>query len=110
MSSQSFAVEDYFIADYPRTLFPLTTTSLLVEKFSPEIKDVLYNGLLCKTSGSSGFLVQQRCYSAKRGYSLRRTVKLDPIAEFFIYDIVFRNRKFFRSDHRPSRKSFGVID
>ena len=100
-------MEDYFLADYPRTLFPLTTTSLLVEKFSTEIKDVLYNGVLCKTSASSGFLVQQRCYSAKRGYNLRRTVKLDPVAEFFIYDIVFRNRKSFRSDHRSSRKSFG---
>ena len=62
MSSQPFAVEDYFLADFPRTLFPLTTTSLLVEKFSAEIKDALYSGLLCKTSASSGFLVQQRCY------------------------------------------------
>jgi hypothetical protein len=52
-------------------------------------------------------LYKQRCYAAKRGYNLRRTVKLDPVAEFFIYDIVFRNRKAFRPDHRPSRRSFG---
>lgn len=51
--------------------------------------------------------MQQRCYSAKRGYNLRRTVKLDPVAEFFIYDVVFRNRKSFRADHRTSRQSFG---
>jgi hypothetical protein len=107
VSNQPFTVEDYFLADYPRTLFPLTTTSLLVQQFSTDIKNILYNGLLGKPAASSGFLVQQRCYSAKRGYSLRRTVKLDPVAEFFIYDIVFRNRKAFRSDHRPARRSFG---
>lgn len=107
MQNQPYTVEDYFLSDYPRTLFPLTTTSLLVEKFSSEIKEVLYNGVLGAGSTSSGFVVQQRCYSAKRGFSLRRTVKLDPVAEFFIYDIVFRNRKSFRSDHRPPRKSFG---
>jgi hypothetical protein len=107
VSGELFTVENYFLADYPRTLFPLTTTGLLVAKFSTELKDFLYNTLLCKTSASPGFLVQQRCYSAKRGYNLRRTVKLDPVAEFFIYDIVFRNRKSFRSDHRVSRQSFG---
>jgi hypothetical protein len=107
MSGDLFRVEDYFLADYPRTLFPLTTTSLLVEKFSAELKEFLYNKLLCKSLGSFGFSVQQRCYSAKRTYNLRRTVKLDPVAEFFIYDIVFRNRKLFRPDYRASRKSFG---
>jgi hypothetical protein len=107
MSGDLFGVEDYFLADYPRTLFPLTTTSLLVEKFSTEIKDFLYNRLLYQSPSSFGFSVQQRCYSAKRSYSLRRTVKLDPVAEFFIYDIVFRNRKLFRPDYRASRKSFG---
>ncbi|HEX3683206.1 MAG TPA: antiviral reverse transcriptase Drt5 [Bryobacteraceae bacterium] len=99
-----FAVEQYFLSDYPRTLFPLTTTSLLVEKFSAKLKSFLYNDLL---PGKCGFPVQQRCYSAKRGFHLRRTVKLDPAAEFFIYDLVFRNRKFFRPDHRKTRQSFG---
>ena len=107
MSSETFAVESYFIADYPRTLFPLTTTGVMVQKFSEDLKNFLQSQVLSSTPGPSGFSVQQRCYSAKRGYSLRRTVKLDPVAEFFIYDIVFRNRKLFRPDHRQSRKSFG---
>jgi hypothetical protein len=107
MSGDLFEVEDYFLADYPRTLFPLTTTSLLVEKCSAALKEFLYNKLLHKSPTSFGFSVQQRCYSAKRRHNLRRSVKLDPVAEFFVYDIVFRNRKQFRPDHRPSRKSFG---
>lgn len=34
-------------------------------------------------------------------------MKLDPVAEFFVYDLVYRNRQSFRRDHRPSRRSFG---
>jgi len=102
-----FTVEQYLLADYPRTLFPLVTTSFLVQHFSSELKAFLYNTVLNRASVSPGFVVQQRCYAAKSGHNLRRTVKLDPVAEFFIYDIVFRNRKFFRSDHRVSRRSFG---
>src|SRR5260370_12724490 len=107
MNVEPFTGEQYLLSDYPRTLFPLTTTSLLIEQFSSELKEFLYGKLLNRTSGSPGFPVQQRCYAAKRGYNLRRTVKLDPVAEFFVYDIVFRNRKSFRSDHRTTRKTFG---
>jgi hypothetical protein len=106
-SSKPFSAEEYLLNDYPRTLFPLNTTSILVEQFSPPLRDYLYKKLLPPGSTLPGFPVQQRCYAAKRGYNLRRTVKLDPAAEFFVYDIVFRNRKSFRPDHRPSRRSFG---
>jgi hypothetical protein len=107
MAAEPYTVERYLLADYPRTLFPLTTTSLLVEKFSSNLKDFLYNQLLAGGSSVPGFPIQQRCYAAKRGYNLRRTVKLDPVAEFFAYDVVFRNRKTFRPDSRSSRASFG---
>lgn len=107
LTAQPFKVEQYLLEDYTRTLFPLTTTSVLVEKFSENLKEYLYKQLLAATPTVSGFPVQQRCYSAKRGHNLRRTVKLDPVAEFFIYDVVFRNRKKFRADHRKQRSSFG---
>jgi len=32
---------------------------------------------------------------------------LDPVAEYFIYDIVYRNRTRFRKDHARHRQSFG---
>jgi hypothetical protein len=38
---------------------------------------------------------------------LRRTVKLDPIAEYHIYDVIFRNRLLFRKPHTPSRTHYG---
>ncbi len=107
MNQRSFSVEEYLLGDYLHTLFPLGTTSLLVDRCSNAIKDYLYNRLLATNPTVPGFPAQQRCYAAKKGYNLRRTVKLDPVAEFFVYDVVFRNRKSFRPDHRQSRKSYG---
>ena len=46
MNAEPFTIENYFLEDYPRTLFPLTTTSVLVEKFSDKLKNFLYNKLL----------------------------------------------------------------
>jgi len=38
---------------------------------------------------------------------LRPTVKLDPVAEFYLYDFVYRNRNLFRKPQIPNRQSFG---
>src|SRR5580693_6326919 len=34
-------------------------------------------------------------------------MKLDPVAELFIYDLVYRNRLLFRKDFSSARRSFG---
>jgi Reverse transcriptase (RNA-dependent DNA polymerase) len=98
---------DYFLGDYRHTLFPLTTSYFLVEHHVEDLKGYIYKKILDPKSADAHFLPQQRCYAAKRSYYLRRTVKLDSVAEFFIYDVVFRNRKSFRKDHRGNRQSFG---
>lgn len=97
-SQPPFTAEQYFLEDYRHTLFPVTTTTLLVEKFSTELREYYR---------TNPFRPQTRCSAAKRGFHLRRTVKLDPPSELFIYDLVFRNRKQFRADHNPIRTSFG---
>ena len=53
------------------------------------------------------FLPQTRCHASKRGFHLRRTVKLDPVAELFLYDLVYRNRTHYRPDFSPKRRCFG---
>lgn len=45
--------------------------------------------------------------SSKQGFHLRRTVQLDPVAEVFIYDLIYRNRLLFRKDFNENRRSFG---
>jgi Reverse transcriptase (RNA-dependent DNA polymerase) len=60
-----------------------------------------------KSEHSFSFLPQQRVYAAKHGPNLRRTVKLDPVAEYYIYDVVYCHRARFRKPHQESRTHFG---
>jgi hypothetical protein len=56
---------------------------------------------------ADSFLPQQKVYATKPKGHLRRTAKLDPVAEYFIYDLVYRNRTAFRPEVSQSRRSFG---
>jgi hypothetical protein len=97
----------YLLNDYPRTLFPLSTTRVIAENWGQQTLDYVYQKVLNDSERDHSFLAQARCYSSKQGFHLRRTVKLDPVAELFIYDLVHRNRLLFRKDFRDSRRSFG---
>jgi len=102
-----YTAEQYLVEDCPRSLFPLSATRVLVQHCSGKLKEYVYNKVLSSPAVVPGFTMQQRCHAAKTGFHLRRTFKLDPAAEFFIYDIVYRNRKSFRDDHRSDRRTFG---
>jgi hypothetical protein len=95
---QPFTAEQYLLEDYSHTLFPLSTTRILVEKFPYDLREY---------ARTNPFRPQTRCSAAKRGFHLRRTVKLDPASELFVYDLIFRSRKQFRPDHSQTRSSFG---
>jgi hypothetical protein len=93
----------FYQEDFGRTLFPLKTNRLIIENGEDEIRSYLD---LCN-SGKMSFLPQTRVYASKDSRHLRRTVKLDPVAEYFIYDLVFRNRASFRKPHRENFRHFG---
>jgi hypothetical protein len=97
----------YFLEDHPRTLFPMATTHILIQNHAEAILKHIYEKVLNKSKPEYSFLPQLHCYASKTGFHLRRTVKLDPVSELFIYDLVYRNRNSFRSDFRENRKSFG---
>jgi hypothetical protein len=97
----------YLLSDYARTLFPLSTTRVLAENWGQQTLDYVYQKILNPAETEHSFLAQARCYSSKQGFHLRRTVKLDPVAELFIYDLIYRNRLRFRKDFRNTRRSFG---
>src|SRR5580765_31531 len=80
----------YLFEDYPRTLFPLSTTSVIAEKRGDKILEYIYQKVLNSGETEHSFLAQTRCYSSKQGFHLRRTMKLDPVAEVFIYDLIYR--------------------
>lgn len=97
----------FFEDDFAGTLFPLKTNLLLVQKHSTEISDYIYQKILSDSHPADNFLPQQRVFATKPQGHLRRTVKLDPIAEYFLYDLVYRNRGIFRPEVSEFRRSFG---
>jgi hypothetical protein len=99
----TYSSREFFLDDFPRTLFPLDTNKILIERGAAEI--IAYTDDL--VSGKGSFLPQRRVYANKDALHLRRTVKLDAVAEFFLYDLVYRNRTRFRNPHAKKRQHFG---
>jgi hypothetical protein len=100
-----FSTQLYLLEDHARTLFPLTTTRVVVTKALSEIQQHIAQIFDQKTSDA--FLVQQRCYASKTGYHLRRTAALDPVAAYFIYDLIYTHRAKLGSKPSAVRRSFG---
>lgn len=96
-------LREFYLEDLPRTLFPLATNRVLVERGLDEL--VSYGVGLAKGEGS--FLPQRRVYANKDDLHLRRTVKLDPVAEVFLYHLVHKNRARFRKPYASEREHFG---
>jgi hypothetical protein len=97
-----YTAREFFLEDLPRTLFPLTTNRILVERGHDKLLEaaeyIVANG---------SFLPQRRVYANKDRLHLRRTVKLDPVAEFYFYHLIFKNRARFRKPHRDDRQHYG---
>lgn len=98
-----YSTKQFYMDDYPRTLFPLNTNRVIVEHGESQIKLYLED---CQ-KGQKSFSPQHRVYAAKDPIHLRRTVKLDPVAEYFIYDLVYKNRQRFRKPHSEKRVHYG---
>lgn len=99
--------KDFYLLDHSRTLFPLGTTKFLVENFASELGDFVYGKITHEKESDFAFLPQAKVYASKPGFHLRRTAKLDPVAEFFIYDLAYRNRSSFRKSGKQSRTNYG---
>ena len=98
---------DFIKADFPATLFPLKTNRLLAEFHGQEISDYVYQKVLNEAQKGDSFLSQPKVFATKPRGHLRRTVKLDPVAEYFIYDMCYRNRAIFHQASGINRSSFG---
>lgn len=95
---------EFLLRDHGSTLFPLKMNRLLVERYSNQLREFIAKTVLVP---SGAFQNQHRVFAIKGGWFLRRTVKLDPVAEFFLYDIVYRNRNQFRRSQEKKRQVYG---
>jgi Reverse transcriptase (RNA-dependent DNA polymerase) len=68
---------------------------------------VVYQSIAKGSDTDKSFLPQMRAYATKPNFHLRRTLKLDAVAEFFLYDITYRHRSKFKKSPRADRSSFG---
>jgi hypothetical protein len=101
------ATSEFIKADFGGTLFPLKTNLLMAENHEAEMTEYIYQKVLDEQNKTENFLSQQRVHATKPRGHLRRTVKLDPVAEFFLYDLTYRNRAIFRPEVSEMRRSFG---
>lgn len=75
---------EFYKNDFPSTLFPLNTNLILIENYSSELSQYIYEKVLDPNATDSSFLSQQKVFATKPKNHLRRTSKLDPVAEYFI--------------------------
>lgn len=69
------------------------------EKIRARVNDIV--------AGNGTFQPQMRVFAAKDALHLRRTVKLDVVSEYYIYDLMYRNRGLLRKPHQKHRKHYG---
>jgi hypothetical protein len=101
-------VTEFFDFDFNGTLFPMKTNLLLMKHHKHELAE--YVGRVLSTDPSNSgynFFAQARVYAAKPRNHLRRTVLLDPIATYFIYDLIARNSASFDLPSPENRRFFG---
>lgn len=96
--------QQFYLWDHDSTLFPLSINLFMIERFAKELSDFIQSNVLVN---DGGFQSQHRVFATKRAWFLRPTVKLDPVAEFFLYDFVYRNRNLFRRPQLQHRTAYG---
>jgi len=105
----SLSTEQFFEDDFNASLFPLKTNLLMVTKSGASLKRYIEERILNDAPAHAGhcFLPQQKVYAAKPHNHLRRTVCLDPVASYYVYDLTYRLRSAFRKPVSEERKAFG---
>lgn len=99
-------VKDFYLWDYEGTLFPMETCRVLIENNNEEIS--LFIEKIADTEKKDYcFLPQETVYANKPQYHLRRTLKLDPVAEYYLYENAYKNRKIFRKSNKRTRENYG---
>ncbi|MDF3152047.1 RNA-directed DNA polymerase [Mesorhizobium sp. XAP10] len=97
----------FFLNDYGQTLFPLKTNRFLAEHGFERLLEFGLSAAAAESQESQAFLPQRSVSALKAGWHQRRTVKLDPVAEVFVYDFMFRNRNLIRGAISKKRECYG---
>ncbi|ELV8553717.1 TPA: hypothetical protein N3C02_004488 [Vibrio parahaemolyticus] len=99
-------VKEFYLADYNEMLFPMETCRYLVEN-APTLISEFINNIQDPQKSEYCFLPQQTVSASKAKHHVRRTKKLDPVAEYYLYEMAYKNRTVFRKSTNPTRQNFG---
>lgn len=97
---------EFYLWDEPQTLFPMSTSRILIDTATASIEAYLRK-VVDPSEPAHSFPPQLRVHAAKARHHTRRTMKLDPVAEYFIYDFVYRGRGNFRRPFSATRAHHG---
>ena len=100
--------KSFFELDFNGALFPLKTNLLMIQNHHQGLEAYI-SKILSNDPAHVGdnFLPQTRVHAAKPRHHVRRTMVLDPIASYFLYDLIFRNREAFDLPVSDRRCAFG---
>lgn len=99
-------VVDFIREDTPRALFPLRSVVAFCERGEGALRKYIYDNVLSAKSTSS-FLRCSVEHALKDRVHLRKTLVLDPIANFFLYDFVLQNKRHFALSETENREVHG---
>lgn len=103
MTSTNNPSTKFILDDVKKTLFPLNISTFVAKYAQKELEDYIKK-IYAK---EENFNSQNRVYADKPNRTLRRTLKLDPIAEWYIYYIVHKYRKEFRELNKNRVSVYG---
>ncbi|MCD9493373.1 antiviral reverse transcriptase Drt5 [Photobacterium carnosum] len=101
------AVLEFYNSDFDGTLFPMETCRIIINHAYDDLVTYIEK-IVDDRCQEYCFLSQQVVYTSKPKQHLRRTKKLDPVAEFYLYHTCYKHRAIFnRSSKNNNRLSFG---
>ncbi|MGR5145565.1 antiviral reverse transcriptase Drt5 [Photobacterium alginatilyticum] len=99
-------VLELYNSDFEGTLFPMETCRVIIENAYDELVEYIKK-IANPDDKAYCFLPQQVVYASKSKQHLRRTKKLDPVAEFYIYEMAYEHRNIFNRPQQSNRESLG---
>ncbi|MGB3464689.1 MAG: antiviral reverse transcriptase Drt5 [Cyclobacteriaceae bacterium] len=98
-------VSEFILGDLKRTLFPLKLSEYMAKYAQAQLSEFI-NKI---HSGKENFNSQIRVYSDKPNRAVRRSLKLDPVAEWYIYHIAYEYKQQFRELKNHHKNTYGYI-
>ena len=98
---------EFIDKDYLKTLFPLGSVKFFAKYCMDDILMYINREIFKEGADSNSFIMQPLVYALKDNRHVRQTFLLEPFAQIFLYDFVYRNKTSFIMKINENRKSFG---